>query len=85
MRQRGSQRVRPRPASNDENSVDSSMLEPVSRSDQSADGISKRYSDADENVTAVRTASNDDVAIAAAREYLHCLNERRTRSERYFL
>lgn len=85
MRQHGSQRVRPQPVSNDGSSVDPSVLEPVSRSDQLASAISKKYSDADENVTEVRTASNDDATIAVAREYLHCLNERRTKSERYFL
>lgn len=81
MRQRGSRRVRPRAASNDGSSVDpSSMLELTSGLDQLADATTKKNSDANENVT----ESNDDVA-ATAREYLHCLNERRTKSERYFL
>lgn len=80
MRQRGSRRVRPRVASNDESSVDSSMLELASRSDQLSDVTTKKNLDADENVTEMRTASNDDVTIA--RGYL---NERRTKSERYFL
>lgn len=92
MRQRGSRRVRPRPASNDRDSIvdSSSMLEPTSRSDQLPDAVvPNKYSDVDENDIEVRAeASNDDAAIAAvaaAREYLHCLNERRTKSERYFL
>jgi len=85
MRQRGSQRIRPQPVSNDGSPVDPSVLEPASRSNQSADAISKKYSDADENVTEVRTASNDDATIPAAHEYLRCFNERRTKSERYFL
>ncbi|XP_011700224.1 PREDICTED: rho guanine nucleotide exchange factor 1-like isoform X2 [Wasmannia auropunctata] len=78
MRQRSSQRVRRQSASDDGSSVDLSVLELASRSDQLADAILKKYSDADENVTEVHTASNDN----AAHEYLHCLNELRTRSER---
>lgn len=84
MRQRGSRRVRPRAVSNDGGSVDT-VLDLATSTDQLTDVTTKKDSDADENVTNVRTVSNDDVTIAATREYLHCLDERRTKSERYFL
>lgn len=88
MRQRGSQRVRPGPASHNENSGNPTLSESAPHSvDQAADATPKRYSDADENVTEMSAPSDDAVntAIAAARDYLRRLNERRTRSERYFL
>jgi len=81
MRQHGSQRFRPQPTFNNERSVNQSILELASNSDQLVGATSNKYSDPDENITEVRTTSNDTV-IGVAYEYLHCLEGRRTR---YFL
>lgn len=94
MRQRGSQRVRSRlAASHGKGNSNNSAATPVSyaeqdpSSNQSAGGNvipMKRCTDAvDENIIEVLTSSDD--AAVAAREYLRRINERRTRSERYFL
>ncbi|KYN02866.1 Rho guanine nucleotide exchange factor 12 [Cyphomyrmex costatus] len=81
MRQRGSQRFHSQSMFNDESSVDSSVLELASCSDQLVGAISNKYSDPDENVIEVPISSND-TDVGAAYEYLHCLDGRHTRSER---
>lgn len=87
MRQHGSRRVRPRLVSHgNEIPGDPELVAATLRSDRSADAATtpKGYSDADESITEVLMPSDDAANIIPARDQLRCLNERRTRSERYF-
>jgi hypothetical protein len=89
MRQRGSERIRPRSVSHGSgHSNDPSVLAP--RTDQSVDVGWKRYADTGESITDVPLVDHVDDTIdaidtIAARDYTRRLNERRTRSERYLL
>lgn len=87
MRQHGSRRVRPRLVSHgNEIPSDPELVAATLRSDRSADAAAtpKGYSDADESITEILMPSDDAATTIAARDHLRCLNERRTRSERYF-
>lgn len=88
MRQHGSRRVRPRLVSHgNEIPGDPELVAATLRSDRSADvaATPKSYSDADESITEILMPSDDAAITISARDHLRCLNERRTRSERYFL
>lgn len=87
MRQHGSRRVRPRLVSHgNEIPSDPELVAATLRSDRSADAAAtpKDYSDADESITEILMPSDDAATTIAARDHLRCLNERHTRSERYF-
>lgn len=88
MRQHGSRRVRPRLVSHgNEIPGDPELVAATLRSDRSADTAAtlKSYSDADESITEILMPSDDAATTIATRDHLRCLNERRTKSERYFL
>lgn len=87
MRQHCSRRVRPRLVSHgSEIPGDPELVAATLRSDRSVDTAAtlKSYPDADESITEILMPSDDAATTIATRDHLRCLNERRTRSERYF-
>lgn len=88
MRQRGSQRARLRTASHGNGNPNDMPAPPVLYAEadpnlnQSAVDVVPAKRRDKKNVSEVPISSDDDVAVC---EYLHRVNERRTRSERYIL
>jgi len=90
MRQRGSERIRPRSVSHGSGHSNDPSILLGPRTDQSVDAAWKRYADTDESITDAPLVDHVDDTIdaidtIAARDYTRRRNERRTRSERYLL
>lgn len=93
MRQRGSERIRPRAVSHGNGNSNDPTVSTLSCTDQSVDISSQKYSYTDESITVDVPVSSDDAVNAVdtvdtidavtARNCLRCLNERRTKSARY--